>query len=1038
MCYAELHCLTSFSFQRGASQPRELVLQAEALGYEALAVTDECSVVGVVRAWEATRDSKVRLIIGSEFQLYAKKGPAPKIVLLAPTQIAYEQLCTLITQARRRSRKGSYRLGLEDLGIAGASSELLCLWIPIWPKQGWDEVRLLSEAEALKQVFDKDRLWISWQRHLHIQDTQRLDALQGLGRHLDLPLVASGDVHMHMRERKPLQDILACVRAGTHIEDPAAPLFPNGERHLRPLKSLKKLYPAALLQETLVIAGRCTFQLDQIRYQYPDEVVPEGKTAAAHLAALTEIGLKRRYPQGCPEPVRQLIDKELGLITELCYEHYFLTVEDIVAYARSKDILCQGRGSAANSAVCYALGITEVDPSRMNLLFERFISKERGEPPDIDVDFEHNRREEVIQYLYGKYGRERAALTAVIQHYRRKGAVRDVGKALGLSLQQVDALSQSMSYWDDGTRLLAELSRQGFVMEGQLIQHFLSLVQQLVGFPRHLSQHPGGFVLSNRALSTLVPIENAAMADRTVLQWDKDDLDALGILKVDVLALGMLAALHGTLDLMSRFKGRKIEMQDIPAEDPATYEMISRGETTGVFQIESRAQMSMLPRMQPRTYWDLVVEVAIVRPGPIQGKMVHPYLRRRQGFEEATYPSDELKKVLESTLGVPLFQEQVMSIAIVAAGFSPGEADKVRRSMAAWKRKGGLQHFRDQLMVGMSARGYDPAFAEAIYQQILGFGSYGFPMSHAASFALLTYVSCWMKCHEPAAFCAALLNAQPMGFYAPAQLVADARRNGVQFREVDVQVSDWAYTLERGEGGRPEVRVGLRQISGLPELEGRRVQIARVDGPYRSIQDLTERAQLGNKAINRLADAGAFKSIAGNRHAARWEAAGVQRVGVLLEGATKRHTATQLSLPLPSEGQELVSDYRSLGLTLGRHPLALLRARLTKKNVIQANRLKMMSDGAIVNVAGIITHRQRPETASGVVFATLEDETGTANLIIWSKIFEAQREIIVKSQLLKVRGRLQSQDGVINVVTYQTEDYSAWLGQLETNSRDFH
>jgi len=1033
--YAELHCLTSFSFQRGASQPKELVEQAKALGYAAIAITDECSLAGIVRAWEAAREAELPLMVGAEFQLSAKQGPAPKIVLLAPTLAGYEQLSALITQARRRSRKGSYRLTLDDLPLA--SSELLALMIPRWPKQGWDAEALSAEARALRSIFGPDRLWLAWQRHLHVQDRSRLALLQDLGTELGLRLVAAGDVHMHCRSRKPLQDVLACIRAGTHIHDPAAPLFANGERHLRPRAHLAKLYPAALLQEAVTIAARCQFSLAELRYQYPHEVVPDGLTPAAHLRALTEAGLIRRYPEGCPSEVRALFEKELLLIAELGYGHYFLTVEDIVAYARSQSILCQGRGSAANSAVCYALGITEVDPNRMNLLFERFISKERGEPPDIDVDFEHQRREEVIQYLYRKYGRERAALTATIQHYRRKGAVRDVGKALGLSLQQVDALSQAMSYWDDGTRLMQELVRQGFDLDGMLVTQFIALVRALVGFPRHLSQHVGGFVLSNRPLSTLVPLENAAMPERTIIQWDKDDLDTMGLLKVDVLALGMLTAIHGVLDLMRRFHGRPIALQDIPAEDPATYAMISRGETTGVFQIESRAQMSMLPRMQPRTFWDLVVEVAIVRPGPIQGKMVHPYLRRRQGLEAVEYPSAELEKVLKPTLGVPLFQEQVMSIAMVAAGFSPGEADQVRRSMAAWKRRGGLQHFYERLSQGMAARGYAPEFIESIYQQILGFGSYGFPMSHAASFALLTYVSCWMRCHEPAAFCAALLNAQPMGFYAPAQLVADARRSGVQFRPVDVQISDWDCSLERNAAGAAEVRLGLNQISGLPAAEALQMLQRRPLVGFASVQDLVERSQVSRKSINCLANAGALKALAGHRHAARWQAAAAAIAGPLLQGA-RGAAEPQLALPLPSEAQDLVADYRHLGLTLGRHPLALLRPKLMRRQVVPASRLKAIDDGRIITVAGIVTHRQRPQTASGVVFATLEDETCSTNLVIWAKVFEAQREAIVKARLLLVRGKLQSEQGVIHVVAYRTEDCTAWLGQLPTGSRDFH
>jgi error-prone DNA polymerase len=833
-----------------------------------------------------------------------------------------------------------------------------------------------------------------------------------------------------------LQDVLACIRAHTRLCDPAAPLFVNGERHLRQIAALQKLYPAALLRETLAIADRCHFRLDALRYQYPEEVVPPGATAAGHLRALTEAGMRRRYPGGCPEPVRALVDKELALIGELGYEHYFLTVEELIAFARSRGILCQGRGSAANSAVCYLLGVTEVDPARMNLLFERFISRERNEPPDIDIDFEHQRREEVIQHIYEKYGRQRAALTCTVQCYRTRGALRDVGKALGLSVQQVDAITRSLAYWDDQAALVAQLEKQGFAADGLLVSQLLALTRELIGMPRHLSQHVGGFVISQRPLCELVPVENAAMAERTVIQWDKDDLDAVGLLKVDVLALGMLSAIRRCLQMVGAWRGREFRLQDIPAEDPATYAMIGRGETTGVFQIESRAQMSMLPRLKPATFWDLVIEVAIVRPGPIQGNMVHPYLRRRQGLEPVHYPSAELEQVLAPTLGVPLFQEQVMSIAILAAGFSPGEADQVRRSMAAWQRKGGLEQFRDKLLGGMAARGYDAGFAEAIYQQILGFGSYGFPMSHAASFALLTYASCWLKCHHPAAFCAALLNSQPLGFYAPAQLIHDARRAGVRFRSVDVCHSDWDCTLEPGADGAPEVRLGLRQVRGLPEGEGRGVSAARDLAPFRSVQDLAGRARLTRRAVDALAEAGALASLAGHRHGARWQAAGTQRGQDLLAGHPP--VESPVALPAPREGQDIAADYRSLGLTLGRHPLLLLRPRLRRLRVTTAAGLAGIPDGRMVKVAGIVTHRQRPGTASGVVFVTLEDETGTANLIIWPRVLQAQRGAILGASLMLVHGQVQSGQGVIHVVAYRIEDQSRLLGSLPVESRDFH
>ncbi len=1028
--YAELHCLTNFSFQRGASHGRELVTRAQELGYRALAVTDECSVAGVVRAWECAKALNFPIIIGSEFQL----ADGPKIVLLAPTITAYEQLCGLITRARRRSEKGQYHIELADLETG--TSELLSLWVPRWPRQGFDEEILRAEAQRIGDRFPK-RCWITWQRHLHPEDHTRYETLAAIGRHLGLPVVASGDVHMHVRERKPLQDVLGCIRAHTDIRDPGAPLFANAEHSLRPLSKLSQLYPKTLLAESIAIAERCSFQLSELRYQYPSEVVPPTETPASHLRALTEAGLKLRYPAGCPQSVLAIVERELAIIADLKFEHYFLTVEDIVRFARSRGILCQGRGSAANSAVCYALGVTEVDPNRMNLLFERFLSRERNEPPDIDIDFEHQRREEVIQYLYGKYTRERAALTAVVISYRRRSAMRDVGKALGFSDDQVTELSKASAYSDDSEQLGLNLAKAGFALASQRVQHWLSLSNELRGFPRHLSQHPGGFVISNAPLATLVPVENAAMPGRTIIQWDKDDLDVMGLLKVDVLALGMLSAIRRTLDLMGRFQGKTVRMQDIPAEDSETYAMISRGETTGVFQIESRAQMSMLPRMQPKTFWDLVIEVAIIRPGPIQGDMVHPYLRRRQGLEEVKYPSAALEQVLSCTLGIPLFQEQVMSVAMVAAGFNAGEADQVRRSMAAWKRKGGLDHYKEKLMLGMEARGYPKEFAEQIFKQILGFGSYGFPMSHAASFALLTYVSCWMRCHEPAAFCAALLNSQPMGFYAPAQLVNDTRRSGVCFRAPDVQHSDWDCTLEPDAQGKAEVRLGMREIVGMPEAEGLRVMQARHGGgPFRSVDEMAQRAQLTKRGLDRLADAGALASISGHRHAARWAAAGIQRMDGVLSGSQAIEVVT--ALPCPLEPQEVVADYRSMGLTLGRHPMALLRARFDRERVVRSDRLKTIRDGAFVKVAGIVTHRQRPGTASGVVFATLEDEVGTTNIIIWSKVFEAQREAINQSQLMLIKGKLQSEQGVINIITQRAEDYSQWLGELQTHSRDYH
>ena len=779
--YAELHCLSNFTFLRGASHPEELVTRARELGYAALAITDECSLAGIVRAHVAAKACGLKLIVGSEIRFAA----GPGIVLLATDRNGYGKLSELITKGRRSDIKGRYSLALGDIqnGLPGC----LALLLP-------DPLPTLEQAQQVAAAFP-GRSWLAVELFRASGDKERLNALSELAAAAGLPLVAAGDVHMHVAERRALQDTVSAIRLGVPVSEAGFALHPNGERHLRELADLAHIYDSELLEQTLLVAERCNFSLDELRYEYPEELVPEGATAISHLRKLTEEGLAQRFDEGVPDKVRAMVEHELALIAELGYEPYFLTVHDIVRFARSRNILCQGRGSAANSAVCYALHITEVNPACMEMLFERFISKERNEPPDIDVDFEHERREEVIQYLYAKYGRDRAALAATVITYRPKSAMRDVGKALGFDLEQVDRLSKSMAWWDGRQVLPQRLEQAGFDPRNQKVRLLMQLVNELIGFPRHLSQHVGGFVIARGRLSHLVPIENAAMAERTIIQWDKDDLDALGLLKVDVLALGMLSAIRRALDEVSRLRGRPFAMADVPMEDPVVYDMIGHADTVGVFQIESRAQMSMLPRMRPRCFYDLVIEVAIVRPGPIQGGMVHPYLSRRQGLEPVTFPSEDVKEVLERTLGVPIFQEQVMRLAVVAAGFTPGEADQVRRSMAAWKRKGGLEHFERRLIDGMRERGYKEEFARQIFQQIQGFGEYGFPESHAASFALLVYVSAWLKCHEPAAFACALLNSQPMGFYAPAQIVQDARRHDVQVLPVDAMASDWDCTL---------------------------------------------------------------------------------------------------------------------------------------------------------------------------------------------------------------------------------------------------
>jgi len=1016
--YAELHCVSNFTFLRGASHPDELVARAARLGYTALAVTDECSLAGVVRAHVAAKEHRLKLIVGAEFRL----ADGPTIVLLASDRDAYGNLSELITTARRRSEKGSYSLQWDDLsaGLDGC----LALLTPAQPPS-------LGHALRIAEYFPR-RAWLAAELLCGPDDRKLLCELQELSRASGLPLVAAGDVHMHVRSRRALQDTLTAIRCGTTVASARQALYPNAERHLRLRVRLAQLYPPELLAETVQIAERCNFSLDSLRYEYPDELVPAGHTPASYLRELSEAGLRTRFAQGVPEHVRNLVERELALIAELGYEPYFLTVCDIVTFARSRGILCQGRGSAANSAVCYALGITAVDPARMNMLFERFISKERNEPPDIDVDFEHQRREEVIQYLYRKYGRDRAALTATVITYRPRSALRDVGKALGLDLQQVDRISQSLAWWDGGKVLAQRLTEAGFDPGSHRIANLLALATTLLGFPRHLSQHTGGIVIARGKLSRLVPNENAAMPERSVIEWDKGDLDALGLLKVDVLALGMLSAIRRAFDLISQQRGTPFGMADVPPEDPRVYEMIQRADTVGVFQIESRAQMSMLPRLKPASFYDLVIEVAIVRPGPIQGGMVHPYLRRRQGLEPVTYPSEAVRNVLSRTLGVPIFQEQVMQLAVVAAGFTPGESDHLRRSMAAWRRKGGLEHFEQRLTSGMLARGYRQEFAAQIYQQILGFGEYGFPESHSASFALLVYVSAWIKCHEPAAFLAALLNSQPMGFYAPAQLLQDARRHGVTVLPVDVTSSAWDCTLERTQA----VRLGLRMVGGLAEDSAQRLVAARESGNFTSIDELARRAALNRRALNQLAAAGALAALSGHRRIAHWQVAGVEPPTALFRDASLVETLPGFAAP--SEGEDLVADYASLGLTLGRHPLALLRPRLRRMRLSTAAELRGFPHGRLARAAGIVIGRQRPDTASGVVFVTLEDETGSINVIVWRDIGEAQRRELLGSRLLAVHGVLERQGEVVHLIARQLVDHSVLLGKLATASRDFH
>ncbi len=1020
--YAELHCISNFTFLRGASHPAELVHRATELGYDALALTDECSVAGVVRAWEAARETGLKLIIGSEFRL----ADGLRLVLLAADRRGYGQLCRLITRGRRAASKGAYRLSRADLadGVPGC----LALWVP-------DERSGEADGRWVAECFP-GRAWLAVELFVGGDDAARLATLEALGEAVGLPRVACGDVHMHVRERRRLQDTLSAIRLNTPLHRLGTRLLPNGERHLRDRARLGGLYPAPLLEAAVEIAARCNFTLDEIDWRYPAELVPSGETSSSWLARLTAEGMRRRWPDGTPSKVEQTVRRELGLIGELGYEAYFLTVHDIVRHARSLGILCQGRGSAANSAVCFCLGITEVDPARMSVLFERFISKERNEPPDIDVDFEHERREEVIQYIYAKYGRRRAALAATVIRYRPRSALRDAGRALGLAPLQLDTLAKSMHWWD-GKEIPADRIREaGFDPDNPVIARLLELARALVGFPRHLSQHVGGFVIADERIDQLVPVENAAMPERTVIQWDKDDLDAVGMIKVDVLGLGMLSAIRRSFELVERFRGVRWTLATVPAEDPAVYDMISAADTMGVFQIESRAQMAMLPRMRPRCFYDLVIEVAIIRPGPIQGDMVHPYLRRRNGQEPVSYPSEEVREVLERTLGVPIFQEQVMQLAIVAAGFSAGEADQLRRAMAAWRRKGGLGPFEARLIEGMRRRGYDEEFARRIFNQILGFGEYGFPESHSASFALLVYVSAWLKRHEPAAFLCALINSQPMGFYAPAQLVQDARRHGVEVRPVDVTASERDCTLEKAATDEPAARLGLRLVAELSAAGAERLVAARADRPFSSVDDLARRARLDRGDLGALARAGALAQLAGHRHRAGWAVAGVEQPLPLLEEASSPEGVPLLRAP--GEGRNIVADYRSMGLTLGRHPLALLRRRFTEDGLVSAEELNSAPHGAWTACTGIVINRQRPGSAKGVMFVTLEDETGQVNVVVWRNVAETWRRPLLGSRLLEVAGRVQREGEVVHLVAERMADRSALLGGLDVRSRDFH
>ncbi len=1058
--YAELHCRSNYSFLSGASQPEELVARAQALGYCALALADECSLSGSVRAHAEAERLQMRLIVGAEMQITAPAAstaaPAPsstrptepRLVLLVQSRRGYSNLVQWITHARRRAPKGEYLAHRSDIegriptapmlaGLPGCFALLL-------PDPASPFELLFNHAMWLKTWFGTERAAIAVELRYQPHDALLVSLLSRLSAATGLALVAAGGVCMHTRSRKALLDVLMATRLKCTVAEAGLALQPNAEAHLRSRVRLASLYRAEWLAATVDIAGSCAFSLAELKYEYPREITPDSHTPTSWLRQLTEDGVRTRFPQGETPAVRAMIEHELALIAQLKYEPYFLTVADIVHWARSQGILCQGRGSAANSAVCYCLGVTAVDPARTTLLFERFISAERNEPPDIDIDFEHQRREEVIQYIYRKYGRHRAALTGVVISYRPRSALRDVGRALGIDLDRIEAVAKSQQWWDGRSVQADRLQEQGFDPDAPICRLWMELTAQLIGFPRHLSQHPGGFVIARDDLAQLVPVENAAMEGRSVIQWDKDDLDTLGLLKVDILALGMLSAIRRALDMVGSKLGHTLALLEVPPEDKASYDMLCKGDSVGTFQVESRAQMSMLPRLQPRCFYDLVIEVAIVRPGPIQGGMVHPYLRRRSGEEPVDYPSDEVRQALERTLGVPIFQEQVMQLAILAADFTPGEADQLRRAMAAWKRKGGLGPFHERLVGRMVQKGYELEYAERIFKQIQGFGEYGFPESHAASFALLVYVSAWLKCHHPDAFLAALLNSQPMGFYAPAQLVRDAREHGVTVLPVDVNQSVWDSELEGADeplrndatASLRSVRLGFGRITGFRQDAADRIVAARREAPFNSPEDLSRRALLDAHHLELLAQADALRPLTGHRHQAAWAVAGVDTRATPMLRQTRTHEAAA-ELPVPAAADTVLADYRATGLSLVQHPLALLRTQLNAFKVLPAAVLRHFPNGRLARASGIVTHRQRPETAKGVVFVTLEDDTGSVNVIVWPTVAEAQRKPLLASTLMTVFGIWQCEGEVRHLVARKLVDHSGLLQGLAAHSRNF-
>lgn len=1062
--FAQLQSLSHFSFLQGASSPEELVSEAHSLGYQAIAITDECSLAGIVKAHAMAEQLNMQLIIGSHFcvqSAHQSSTTSPDnpsvchLVLLASSRQAYSEISLLISKARRRSKKGEYQVNFMDLQFG--TRHCLAVWVPDMTNtrqhSEWQE-----QLGCLKRYF-KQRLWLGVNLQRNGMDDQHYQLCHSLAQQYDVSMVACPTVLMHQRQCQPLHDTITAIRHNCSIVELGQRRMSNSEAYLRPLENLENLYPAELLQETLQLAELCCFSLRELQHDYPEELVPKALSATEHLRNLTYQGAQKRWPTGIPAQLKQQLEFELRIIAELNYEHYFLTVEDIVSFARAQNILCQGRGSAANSVVCYCLHITAVNPQHSSLLFERFISKERNEPPDIDVDFEHERREEVIQYIYQKYTRKRAALVATVITYRPRSAVRDVGKALGFDTHLIDRLAKDLAWWDKPEQLGVRLTSSGIAAGSHMAELFLMLLRQIIGRPRHLSQHVGGFLITQTPISNLVPIENAAMPERTIIQWDKDDIETLGLLKIDVLALGMLSAIRKSFDLIRQHYAIDMSLNSIPADDPATYDRLCRGDSVGVFQVESRAQMSMLPRLRPRCYYDLVIQVAIVRPGPIQGDMVHPYLRRRNGEEPVHYQSPEIKSVLQRTLGVPIFQEQVIKLAMVAAGFSGGEADQLRRAMASWGRNGNLSGFKQRLTEGMLARGHSLEFAERLFRQMQGFGEYGFPESHAASFALLVYASAWLKTHYPAAFYCGLLNSLPMGFYSASQLIQDAQRHNIVCLPIDVNNSLWDHQLQhpsysrihphahqtisqQANGQQLCLRLGLRLIKGFSRTSAERLIHARKTAPdlFSSLVTLKRQAQLNSRDMQLLAAANALGPLTRHRRDAHWQVQAIEDCGSLLPESTDSETLESETafIAEPSAMETTLADYRHTGLTLNHHPMALLRQMPPFDRCLTAQQLRDIRSGRFVRIAGVVTGRQKPGTASGVIFMTLEDETGNTNVVIWKPLQQRRRKELLQSRILVIKGVLERKDSVIHVIAGDLEDHSHQLSGFIENSRDFH